>query len=161
MLDRIYTISALTENSPGVLHRITAIFTRRKINVESLCVSETKNEGISRFTIGIKSDPELVKKLVSQIAKIIEVVEVYAHTDDELIYKELAFFRIANENTKTLSEIENLANRYSATMAHATKSSIVIEKVGTESDINSLYLLLEPYRVIEFVRSGRIAIEKK
>jgi acetolactate synthase I/III small subunit len=196
---KIYTISALTENSPGVLHRITAIFTRRKINIESLCVSETTKEGISRFTIGIKTTEEEVSKIVAQIAKIIEVVEVYANTDEELIYKEVAFFKvtigkseskssgfqqeklsvteekvqrdgahndvsqsiaITQNHAKMLIEVEAVANRYGASIAYASSDSIIIEKIGRESDIDSLYMLLEQFGVTEFVRSGRIALQK-
>jgi acetolactate synthase-1/3 small subunit len=155
-----HTISAFTENSPGVLHRITAIFTRRKINIESLCVSETEQPGISRFTIGVKMDRDAVRKVVGQIRRIIEVVEVYAHVDEDLVFKELAFFKVKTETPKGRMEVEELAHRYGASMAYASKHYVVLEKIGTEGDVDSLYCLLEQFGIEEFVRSGRIAMEK-
>jgi acetolactate synthase-1/3 small subunit len=155
-----YTISAFTENSPGVLHRVTAIFTRRKVNIESLCVSETEQKGISRFTIGVRLTEEAVTKIVGQIGRIIEVVEVYAHVDEELVFKELAFFKVRTETPKARMEVEELAHRYGAAMAYASKRFVVIEKSGTESDVDSLYRLLEEFGIAEFVRSGRIAMVK-
>jgi acetolactate synthase I/III small subunit len=159
-MSTLYTISAFSENSPGVLHRITAIFTRRKINVESLCVSETETKGISRFTISIFSTEEAVRKIVGQIARIIEVVDVYVHTDEELIFKELAFFRVKISDPRSFTEIEELAHRYGAHMVYADGSSMVIEKSGSEADVDSLYHLFEPFGITEFVRSGRIAVER-
>lgn len=155
-----YTISVYTENSPGVLHRITAMFTRRKINVESLTVSETEQHGISRFTIMANLDEDLVDKLVKQIARVIEVRDVFASLNSQLIFKEIAFFRVAVNSPDKRTEVEELAHRYGASMVYVSQRSLVLEKTGAEDVINSLYLLLEPFGITEFVRSGRIAIRK-
>lgn len=154
------TITALTENSPGVLHRITAMLTRRKINIESLTVSETERHGISRFTIVVDAEEELVEKIVKQIARIIEVRQAYLSRNRELIFKELAFFRVRAPGGEQRRTIEEMAGRYGAAVAYVDPMTVVVEKTGQEDDINSLYLLLEPYGIEEFIRSGRIALRK-
>lgn len=157
---RKYTITAFTENSPGVLHRINTLLTRRKVNIESLTVSETEKKGISRFTIVVKTNPDLISKVVKQIDRIIEVVEVYVSENRQLIFKEIAFLRVATGTAEKRIEVEEHAHRYGAHVAYATDHDLLVEKTGTEDEVNSLYLLLEPFGITEFIRSGRIAVRK-
>ena len=159
-MKRVYTLSAFTENSPGVLHRITAAFTRRKINIESLTVSESEKKGISRFTIVVKTEPDLIEKVAKTINRVIEVVDVYVSENQHLIYKEISFIRVATETPQQRSEIEEFVHRYGGVVRHASDASLVVETTGTEDEINSLCLLLEPFGILEFIRSGRIAICK-
>lgn len=86
-----YTIIAITENKPGVLYRIADLFLRRKINIESLTVTEIETKGISRFTIVVKTDKSLVEKIVKQLYRIIEVIKVFESTNDELVSKEISY----------------------------------------------------------------------
>lgn len=158
-MERLYTITAFTDNSPGVLHRLTTTLTRRKVNIESLTVSETETKGVSRFTIVVKVTPELISKITKQIDRIIEVRKAYFSENEELIFQEIAFIRVSG-STEKRHEIEELAHRYNAAIAYATKSCLIVEKAGSEDDINSLYTLLEPYGISEFTRSGRIAVRK-
>ena len=157
-MSRCYTISAFTENSPGVLHRLTVLFTRRKVNIESLTVSETEKKGISRFTIVVYSERDLVEKIAKQINRIIEVVDVFVSENKDLLYKEIAFFRVQTETPQQRTEIEELAHRHGALVIFAKDNYLVVEKTGAEEQISSLFLLLEPFGIKEFVRSGRIAI---
>lgn len=159
-MERMYTISVFTENSPGVLHRLTSCLTRRKVNIESLTVSETETKGVSRFTIVVNTDPELVMKIVKQIDRIIEVVEAFVSENQQLIYREIAFIKVDIVDAEKRLQVEELAHRYGAHVTYATEGAIVVEKTGTEDEIDSLYRLLEPFRISEFVRSGRIAIRK-
>jgi acetolactate synthase I/III small subunit len=160
-MNRLFTISAFTENSSGVLHRLTAVFTRRKVNVESLCVSETETKGISRFTISVRSDRDAVRKIVAQIARIIEVIHVEFHVDEEILFKEIAFIKVRASSVEDRKAIEQHVQRYGASMAYVNGTFLVVEKTGTEAEINSLFLLLEPFGIIEFVRSGRIAMVRE
>lgn len=143
-----------------MLHRITAVFTRRKVNIESLCVSETETKGISRFTISVELSPDDVKKIVGQIARFVEVVKVEYHTNEQLVFKEIAFFKVRAESAKARTEIEEHARRYGASIIYASASSVIVEKTGREADVDSLFYLLEPFGLLEFVRSGRIAVVK-
>lgn len=157
---RNYTISVFTENTPGVLHRISTLLTRRKVNIESLTVSETEKKGISRFTIVVRGDPDLIHQTVKQINRLIEVRDVFLSENRNLIFKEISFIRVKTENPQKRMEVEDLAHRYGAVAIHASDNNILIEKTGTEDEIDSLYLLLEPFGISEFVRSGRIAVLK-
>ena len=160
-MEQKYTISAFSQNSPGILHRITVIFTRRKLNIESLTVSETERKGVSRFTIVVKTSKEMLEKVAKQIRRIVEVTEVFFSANRQLIFKEVAFFRVKTDNGESRLKVEDLASRYDASVVHGGKSHLVIEKCGREDEIDALFLLLEPFGMEEFVRSGRIAIRKE
>lgn len=155
-----HTISVFTENSPGVLHRLTVLFTRRKLNIETLTVSETERKGISRFTIVVKCEDDIIEKVTKQIARIIEVLDVSVHRNRDLIFKEIAFFKVAANIPEKRTEIDEIASRYGASMVHISAESFVLEKTGSEDEVCSLYRLLEPFGIQEFVRSGRIAITR-
>ena len=156
-----FTITAITENSPGVLHRITDLFTRRKINIESLSVSETETKGVSRFTIVVKTEKDLVLKIVKQIRRVIEVLDTYVCRNSHLVFREVALIKVNSENPESRQKIEEVSSRYDAEIVSGTEESMIVEKTGTEEEINALYLLLEPFGIEEFIRSGRIALLKK
>lgn len=155
-----YTISAYTENSPGVLHRLTVTFTKRKVNIESLTVSETEQEGISRFTIVVRVPDNLIDTIVKQIRRIIEVREAFASEDEDLVFKEIALIRVFSENASDREKVEDLAHRYGGKVVFARKDALTVQITGTEDEIRSLYELLEPHGIAEFVRSGRVAMRK-
>lgn len=155
-----YTITIFSENKPGVLYRIAGLFLKRKVNVESLTVSEIEQRGISRFTILIKAQKEQVNKIVKQLYRIIEVIKVFESTDQELIYKEVAFIKVSTKTPDQRREVEDLAYLFQAKIASVGSNFLLIEKTGTEEEINSMQDLLKPFGIKEFVRSGRIAVVK-
>jgi acetolactate synthase-1/3 small subunit len=159
-MDRIHTLSIFTENSPGVLHRITAVFTRRKINIESLTVSETVEKGISRFTISVKCPDDLVDKVAKQINRVIEVVDIFVAKDQDLVFREIALFKLAVSSAEQREKVESELSRHDAKISYASEESIIVEKAGTEDEIASLHVFLQPYNIIQFVRSGRVALLK-
>lgn len=149
-----------SENKPGLLYRISGLFLKRKINVESLTVSEIDKQGLSRFTIVIKEDKAVVEKVVKQLYRIVEVVKVYENCDEELVSKELAFVKVSAKNPERRREIEDIAYLFEAKVAYVGSDSMVIEKSGKEDTINSLVSLLKPMGIKEFARTGRIAVLK-
>lgn len=155
-----YTISVFSENTPGVLNRITIIFTRRKINIDSLTVSETENKGISRFTIVVTCNEHMKQKLVRAINRTIEVVQVFSSENRDLIFQEIAFYRIKAETPDQRTKLEAIAEKHGARVAYAADEYLVIENAGSEDEIDTLYKMLEGYGILEFIRSGRIAIRK-
>ncbi len=159
-MKRLYTISAFTENSIGLLGKITIIFTRRRLNIESLSVSETERKGISRFTIVLKSDRDTVEKLVKQIRKIIEVLAVFGYEEEEVIVNELAFYKIASEELTKSNAFSKLLADHDARSLYQGRQYVVVEKAGTEEEIYALFRELKPYGIMEFVRSGRISLAK-
>ncbi len=160
MNPRKSTITVFSENKPGLLYRISGLFLKRKINVESLTVSEIETQGISRFTIVVKGDKSTIEKVVKQLYRIVEVVKVFDNTDDEVIAKELAFMKVSVKNPEKRREIEDIAYLFNAKIAFVHEDYVVIEKAGSEDTIDSILSLLRPFGIKEFARSGRIAVMK-
>jgi aminotransferase len=155
-----FTITVFSENKPGLLYRISGLLLRRKINVESMTVSEIDKEGISRFTIVVNGTKETIEKVVKQLYRIVEVIKVYENTDDQIVSKELAFIKVAVKSPEKRREIEDVAYLFQAKVTYVSSTSIVIEKAGSEDTISSILSLLKPFGVREFARTGRIAVSK-
>lgn len=155
-----FTISVYTENNIGLLNRISAIFLKRHINIESLTVSKSEIEDVHRFTIVANMTEKAIKKILGQIEKQIEVIRAFYHTDDEVIFQETAMFKISTEHLYD-EKIQNKLKLRRAHMVTINERYFVIETTGTTEDINRLYDRLKPYGLLQFVRSGRIAITKE
>jgi len=158
--DEIFTVSVLTENKSGLLNAVTIIFNRRKINIEALNVSETEVEGVSRYTIVIKSDFDRAEQVVKQIDKLVEVLGAFLYREDEVYYQEIAMFKMETEAFLNNNDIERLVRNNGARILVIEKDHIIIEKTGHRKEIRELRDKLEPYGLLEYVRSGRIAISK-
>jgi acetolactate synthase-1/3 small subunit len=144
-----------TENSPGVLLRLTTLFTRRKVNIESLTVSATEREGISRFTIVVQLDHVLAATVGRQIERMVDVTRVFVFADSELIHREVALFRAALSEER---EREVLARYPDASVIQRGREGTLLQVSGTEALISSLLDELRNESVSEFVRSGRVAV---
>lgn len=156
-----YTICIFTENTIGLLNRITIIFTRRRINIESLTVSETERKGVSRFTIVIRHElREDVEKLVRQIRKIVEVLAVFGYLNDEIVFNEIALYKIATPLGAKSLDIETINKQYKAWVVYWGLDYVVIEKTGNNDEIFAFFEYLKRYEILEFVRSGRVAVGK-
>lgn len=155
-----YTLSVLTEDRAGLLNNITIIFTRRGINIESLNVSTSEVKGISRFTIVVNCSKEQVDKVCQQIRKIIDVVGAFVYEEDEIFYQEIALYKVPTSIFLKGQKIESLVRNNGARILVIEEDHIIIEKTGLKEDTHDLYKKLEPYGLLEFVRSGRVAISK-
>lgn len=156
-----FTITAYTENHVGLLHRITIIFTKRKINLESLTTSESEMEGIHRFTIAVTETEETVQKVVKQIEKQIEVLKAGYYKKKEVVQQELALYKIPTESLTNGLEVERIVREHSARFLTIEKDFVVIEKAGYRRETVALFEELAPYNIKEFVRSGRIAVSRE
>lgn len=155
-----YTISVYTENHIGLLNRIAIIFSRRKINIESLNTSPSEVPGIHRFTIVINETEEVVKKLVRQVEKQVEVLKAYYNTNEEIIWQELALYKVPTDVIASEVKVERLLRQYGATAVVIRKDYTVFQVAGHREETDNLIKVLEPYGLIEFVRSARVAIIK-
>lgn len=153
-----YTITVYTENQIGLLSRIAMMFSRRKINIESLNTSPSEIEGIHRFTIVIHEAEEVVKKLVRQIEKQVEVLKSYYNTNDEIVWQELALYKVSTDKVIEDVKVERLLRKYGARAVVIRKDYTVFETSGHREEINNLIEALAPLGLIEFVRSARVAI---
>jgi len=155
-----YTITLYTENAIGMIGRISTIFSRRKINIESLNTSPSEAEGIHRFTIVIHETEETVRKLCRQIEKHIEVFKAYYNTNDEVIWQEQALYKVPTQVVTEKAPVERLLRCYGASAVVIRNDYTVFETAGHREEIDTLTKDLAEYSLIEFVRSGRIAIIK-
>lgn len=157
---RSFNLSILTENKSGLLNAVTIIFTRRKINIESINVSETEVEGVSRYTIVIESTREKVEKVVKRIRKLIDVFWAFVYEDDEIYYQEIALYKIPTNIFLNGDNAEQLVRNNGARILVIEEEFIIIEKTGHQQETRDLLKKLKPFGVLEFVRSGRIAMSK-
>jgi acetolactate synthase-1/3 small subunit len=155
-----FTITVYTENQVGLLNRIAIIFSRRKINIESLNTSPSEVESVHRFTIVINEFEEVVRKLCRQIEKQVEVLKAYYNTNDEIIWQELALYKVPTDVITEKVKVERLLHEYGARAIVIRRDYVVFETSGHQEEIHRLIKALEPYGLIEFVRSARVAIIK-
>jgi len=157
---QLYTISIYTENNIGLLNRISAIFQRRRINIESLNISVSEIEGVSRFTILVHMTEVNVKKIIGQIEKQVEVIKAFYHEDDDTIYQESCLFKIKSDLLFEERQIQNIIKESNARIVTVNKAFFVLEKSGRRSEIELLHRELSVFGIMQFVRSARIAVTK-
>ena len=155
-----FTITAFSENSIGLLNRITIIFTRRHLNIESLAVSESAIHGIYKFTIVIRTTQELIENVVKQIEKVVDVLRAYYLCQEEIIYQEIALYKVPTEALTESTEIEGLVRKHNARILEVTSDFTAIEKTGHKAETQQLFDDLKKFKVMQFTRSGRVAITK-
>jgi acetolactate synthase I/III small subunit len=155
-----YTITVYTENQIGLINRIAILFSRRKINIESLNTSPSEVEGIHRFTIVINETEEVVRKLCRQLEKQVEILKAYYNTNEEIIWQELALYKVSTDEIAEKVKVERLLREYGARAVVIRKDYTVFETTGQREETDRLVSVLEPLGLIEFVRSARVAIIK-
>ena len=155
-----YTITVYTENQIGLLNRIAIMFSRRKINIESLNTSPSEVEGIHRFTILIHEVEDVVKKLLRQIEKQVDVLKAYYNTNDEIVWQELALYKVPTEVIAEKAKVERLLREHGARAVVIRRDYTIFETSGHREETDKLITVLEPFGLIEFVRSARVAIIK-
>lgn len=155
-----YTIIAFSENAVGLLNRITIIFTRRHINIESLTVSESSLHGIHKFTIVVNASLDLVIKVSKQIEKQVEVLKSFYFTKDEIIFQEVALYKVPTNELLKSNMIETIVRESNARVIEITPDYTVIEKTGHEYETSKLFAELNKFGVKQFTRSGRIAVTR-
>ncbi|RFZ82264.1 acetolactate synthase small subunit [Mucilaginibacter terrenus] len=156
-----FNITVYTENQIGLLSRIAIIFTRRKINIDSLNTSPSEIESIHRFNIVINESEEVVRKLTRQIEKQVEVLKVYYHTNDDVVWQELALYKMSTDVIAEKISVERLLRENGARAVVIRKDYTVFEATGHREETDNLIKILQPYGLIEFVRSARVAIIKQ
>lgn len=156
-----FTISLFSEDHIGILNQITIILTRRQINIESITASESAVKGVQLLTLVIKTTPEMVSKVARQMEKLVEVLKVFVHSSDEIIYQEIALLKVSTKGLLSGNVIYNVVKTHNARILEVNPEYIVLEKTGHKTEINELFNHLEPYGVLQFARSGRVAITKQ
>ena len=160
-LKTTFTVSIYTENNLGLLNRISAIFLKRHINIESLTTSQSEIKDIFRFVIVVNASEFMIKRLVKQIEKQIEVIASFYHTDDQTIFLETALYKVKSKSLFDEKHIQKIIKNSQANIVTVSPNYFVIEKTGWREDTEKLYNDLEPYGLLQFVRSGRISVSKE
>ncbi|MAJ05414.1 MAG: acetolactate synthase small subunit [Crocinitomicaceae bacterium] len=156
-----YTVSIYAENNIGLLNRISAIFLKRHLNIDSINSSPSEINDIYRFVIVVTVKENLIRKVISQIEKQIEVIAAFYHTDQETIFQESALYKVKSKSLFEERHIQNIIKNSHAKIVTVSPKFFVIEKTGFREDTEKLYNDLAPYGLLQFVRSGRISVTKE
>ena len=156
-----YTVSIYAENNIGLLNRISAIFLKRHLSIDSINSSPSEISDIYRFVIVVTVKENLIRKVISQIEKQIEVIAAFYHTDQETIFQESALYKVKSKSLFEERHIQNIIKNSHAKIVTVSPEYFVIEKTGFREDTEKLYNDLAPYGLLQFVRSGRISVTKE
>jgi acetolactate synthase-1/3 small subunit len=154
-----HVISALVENKPGVLARIVGLFSARGFNIESLAVGETETVNISRLTVVVGGDENILEQVRKQLGKVIDVLKVQDMSNEEYIERDLVIIKVSAPPAKRV-EIIQLINEFNARSLDINDKSIIIEITGSEEKVNAFIKLMKPYGIKELARTGRLAMIK-
>lgn len=160
MEKQLFTVTVFSENQVGLLNQISIIYTRRCLNIESLSVSPSSIKGIHKFTITTWSDRVTMEKVIKQIDKRIDVLKSFLYTDDEIVYQEIALYKVPTIKLLEEKNLEVIIRNHNARILEITQEYTVIEKSGHSDETEALFEELKHYDIKQFVRSGRVAITK-
>jgi acetolactate synthase-1/3 small subunit len=153
------TITALVEDKPGVLARVSGMFRRRGFNIASLAVGHSEVPNMSRMTFVVEGDDRTVEQVTKHLHKLIDVVKVSDISEQNIVERELALIRVKT-NPQTRSEVMQIVNIFRAGIVDVAVDSTIVEVTGNENKVNSLHKLLEPFGVVEVMRTGTIAMNR-
>lgn len=161
MEKKLYTVIIFSENSVGLLNQITIIFTRRQLNIETLSVSPSAIKGVHKFTITTFATEDMMDKVVKQIDKRVDILKAYYNTDEDLVHQEIALYKLSTELFIKMQGVEELIRKYNARVLEIDEDIVVLEKSGHYAETQALFKeLSEKIGVLQFIRSGRIAITR-
>ena len=156
-----FTLTVYTENQVGLMNRLSTIFSRRKLNIESMNSSSSEIVGIHRFNIVLIETEEVVRKLCTQIEKQVDILKAYYNNNEEIIWQEMALYKVPTNIITKEIKVERLLRAYGARAVVIREDYTIFEATGHREETDKLIEVLEPFGLIEFVRSARIAIIKK
>jgi acetolactate synthase I/III small subunit len=154
------TLSITVYNESGVLTRISTVFSSRGFNIDSIAVGPTANPGISCITLVLPADNQKIEQIIKQLNKLIQVIEVKNITQRACVERELMLLKIACTPTNRTKILE-IVNIFRAKVVDLSKSSLTIEIVGDPGKIVTIQQLLSEYKIIEVIRTGKIAISRE
>ncbi len=152
-----HTISILVENEFGVLSRVSGLFSGRGFNIESLCVAETMETGVSRMTIVTRGNEKIIEQILKQLNKLVCVIKVVDMTKGEFVERELVLIKVGAE-ADTKPEILRLVDIFRGKIIDVSGTSYTIEVTGDEGKIGAIIEMLSPLGIQEIARTGKVAI---
>ncbi len=154
-----HTLSVLVEDSPGVLARVAALFSRRGYNIKSLAVGATEQKDMSRMTIVVSVDESPLEQITKQLNKLVQVIKIVEQEDDNSVSRELALIKVRADAT-TRSQVIEAVNLFRAKVVDVSTESLTIEATGTQEKLEALLRVLEPYGIRELVQSGIVSLSR-
>jgi len=154
-----HTLSILVQNQPGVLARVSGLFARRGFNITSLAVGETENNEVSRMTVVLSADGRPVEQCMKQLQKLIHVLRVEELPSDSSVEREVALIKVAT-GAGTRAAVIEIVEIFRAKVVDVDGEALTVEVTGSPDKVRALESLLEPYGIIELVRTGRIALAR-
>ncbi|MDP3103351.1 MAG: acetolactate synthase small subunit [Candidatus Methanoperedens sp.] len=154
-----HTVAVLVENKPGVLARVSGLFSRRGFNIESLAVGVTENADTSRMTIVVSGDDKVLEQVMKQLNKLIDVIRVSDIPPEDSVNRELALIKVGVDST-TRAEVMQIGDIFRAKIVDVGSKSLIVEVTGDESKINAIEQLLRQFGVKEMVRTGKVAMNR-
>jgi acetolactate synthase I/III small subunit len=154
-----HILSLWVDNKPGVLARITGLFSGRNYNIESLCVAETNDPTVSRITVVTKGGMAVLEQIKKQLNKLINVIKVIDFTNKDVVEAEVALVKV-RANPEFRTEILRIANIFRARVVDSSPDCYTVEVVGDETKIEAFLDLLKPMGIKELARTGKIALAR-
>lgn len=157
----LYTLIIYSENYAGILNQITAVFTRRQVNIETLNVCSSSTPGVHKYTITCYCKKEMAEMLTKQIEKKIDVLQANCFVDDEIFILETSLLKLSTPMVLDNKDISRIVRRFDARFVEVNPTYIIVEKTGVTQDVLDMFKQLDEQGcVLQFVRSGRIAVTK-
>lgn len=156
-----HTIAILVEDHPGVMSRVAGLFTRRGFNIESIAVGHSETAGISRMTIVVSGDQKILEQVTKQLNKLVDIIRVRDIPPQNIIERELLLIKVHTDSLSIRAEIIQLVEIFKAKVVYVERNTLTIEMSGDEEKVGGFLKLLEPFGIIEIVRTGRIAIVRR
>ena len=153
----VHTLSVLVENKPGVLARVSGLFSRRGFNIESLAVGPTENPEVSRMTIVVAVDELPLEQVTKQLNKLVNVIKIVELEQSTAVQRELLLVKVRADNT-VRSQVLETVQLFRAKVVDVSPEALTIEATGTSDKIGALLRMLEPYGIRELVQSGMVAV---
>jgi acetolactate synthase-1/3 small subunit len=148
-----HKVAVLVENNPGVLAKVSNLFSRRGYNIDSLVVSDTEDKTVSRMTIVVDGDEKTIEQVTKQLHKLVDVIKVNDLTNDDTVCRQLLLVRVAADR-ESRGEIIQLMDIFRARIIDIGRRSLIIEATGDESKIEAILKSLQPFGIQEIVKTG-------
>lgn len=159
VLEPAHSISLLVSNKPGVLVRISLVFSRRGYNIDSLVVSPTLDSEFSRMNIVARGNPETLVQIIRQLEKLVDVIQAKDHTGESIVERELALFKV-KAYSENRTELLQIAEHFKAISLDMTETSMILQVTGASEKIDAVKTLLMKFGIIEFIRTGKVIMAR-
>ena len=153
------TLAVLAVNKPGVLARISGLLSRRVFNIESINAGYTEEPDITRITLVVNGDADILYQVMQQLSKLVDVIKVVEIKSEVAVDRELALIKVSAEPQRR-SDIVNLVSVFRANIVDVSKDTMIIEILGDEKKINAFCEVLKDFGIVEMVRTGKVVLQR-